>query len=115
MEPGFASTCPRSTSSFFVPRRRAPMLSPARPSSSSLRNISTPVQVVLVVGRRPMISISSPTFTIPRPHPPLDPPRHPGATTGDREDVLDGHQERLVDRTLGLGDERVDRVHQLGD
>ena len=42
------------------------MLSPARPSSRSLRNISTPVQVVLVVGRRPTISISSPTFTIPR-------------------------------------------------
>ena len=33
--------------------------------------------------------------------------------TGDREDVLDGHEERLVDLTLGLGDGRVDRVHQL--
>ena len=42
------------------------MLSPARPSSRSLRNISTPVQVVLVVGRRPTISISSPTLTMPR-------------------------------------------------
>merc|ERR1719456_1302106 len=34
--------------------------------SSSLRNISTPVQVVLTVGRIPTISISSPTFTTPR-------------------------------------------------
>ncbi|MCY1238024.1 hypothetical protein D9M72_507420 [compost metagenome] len=42
------------------------MFSPARPSSSSLRNISTPVQVVLVVGRIPTISISSPTLTMPR-------------------------------------------------
>ena len=42
------------------------MLSPARPSSRSLRNISTPVHVVFVVGLKPMISISSPTFTIPR-------------------------------------------------
>ena len=42
------------------------MLSPARPSSRSLRNISTPVQTVLVVGRMPTISISSPTLTMPR-------------------------------------------------
>ena len=42
------------------------MLSPARPSSSSLRNISTPVTIVLVVSLIPMISISSPTLTIPR-------------------------------------------------
>src|SRR3954469_15988393 len=35
------------------------------------------------------------------------------ATTGDREDVLDGHEERLVDLTLGLGDRGVDRVHEL--
>ena len=42
------------------------MLSPARPSSRSLRNISTPVQTVLVVSLIPTISISSLTFTIPR-------------------------------------------------
>ena len=40
--------------------------SPARPSSSSLRNISTPVQVVLAVSLIPTISTSSPTLTIPR-------------------------------------------------
>jgi hypothetical protein len=33
------------------------------PSSSSLRNISTPVTTVLVVALMPTISISSPTFT----------------------------------------------------
>jgi hypothetical protein len=42
------------------------MLSPARPSSRSLRNISTPVQTVLVVGLMPTISISSLMWTIPR-------------------------------------------------
>ena len=41
-------------------------MSPAWPSSSSFLNISTPVQVVLVVGLSPTISISSFTFTIPR-------------------------------------------------
>ncbi len=66
MLPGFASTCPRSISSRFVPRSSAPMLSPARPSSSSLRNISTPVTTVFDVGLKPTISTSSPTFTMPR-------------------------------------------------
>ncbi|GAV37034.1 hypothetical protein ROTAS13_04726 [Roseomonas sp. TAS13] len=66
IEPGLASTCPRSTSSRFVPRSSAPMLSPASPLSSSLRNISTPVTVVLTVSFRPTISTSSPTFTMPR-------------------------------------------------
>src|SRR5438552_1160352 len=42
------------------------MLSPAWPWSSSLRNISTPVTVFFCVSRRPTISISSPTLTMPR-------------------------------------------------
>src|SRR5438046_993397 len=43
------------------------MLSPACPSSSSLRNISTPVTTVFFVSARiPTISTSSPTFTTPR-------------------------------------------------
>ncbi len=66
MLPGLASTCPRSTSSRFVPRSNTPTLSPAWPWSSSLRNISTPVHVVFTVSRIPTISISSPTFTTPR-------------------------------------------------
>ncbi|CAM3028984.1 hypothetical protein LEPN103867_15040 [Legionella pneumophila subsp. pneumophila] len=65
MVPGFANTCPRSTSSRFVPRNNTPTLSPARPSSSNLRNISTPVQVVFWVSLIPTISTSSPTLTIP--------------------------------------------------
>src|SRR4051794_4654122 len=43
----------------------------------------------------------------------LDATGHDGATTGDREDVLDGHEERLVDLAHGLGDRRVDGVHEL--
>src|SRR6195952_927215 len=43
----------------------------------------------------------------------LDTTGDTGATTGDREDVLDGHEERLFDLTLGLGDGGVDRVHEL--
>ena len=66
MEPGAARTWPRCTSSRPTPRSRAPMLSPASPWSSSLRNISTPVQVVFWVSLMPTISISSPTLITPR-------------------------------------------------
>ena len=45
----------------------------------------------------------------------LDAAGHDGATAGDREHVLDRHQERLVDRTLGLRNVGVDRLHQLED
>src|SRR3954466_7275131 len=65
MLPGLARTWPRSTSSFFVPRNRAPMLSPACPSSKILRNISTPVHTVFCVVRKPTISKSSPVCTLP--------------------------------------------------
>ena len=37
------------------------------------------------------------------------------AAAGDREDVFDRHQERLVDLALRLGDVIVDRIHQLED
>ena len=37
------------------------------------------------------------------------------ATTGDREDVLDRHEERLLDLALGLRDRLVDGVHELED
>src|SRR4051812_33964177 len=43
----------------------------------------------------------------------LDATGDDGATTGDREDVLDGHEERLVDLALRLRDRGVDGVHQL--
>src|SRR5580698_1793115 len=48
-----------------VPREKR-CLSPASPSSSSFLNISTPVTTFFCVGRNPTISISSPTFTLPR-------------------------------------------------
>ena len=41
------------------------MLSPAWPSSRSLRNISTPVQTVVWLWPRPTISTWSPTLTMP--------------------------------------------------
>ena len=66
MLPGFASTIPRSTSSFSTPRSSSPTLSPACPSSSSLRNISTPVTTVFLSVPNPTSSTSSPTFTLPR-------------------------------------------------
>ena len=37
------------------------------------------------------------------------------AAAGDREHVFDRHQERLVDRTLGLRNVLVHRLHQLED
>src|SRR5690606_35994467 len=45
----------------------------------------------------------------------LNTPRGNSTTTRDREDILDGHQERLVDVTRRLGDVAVDRIHQLAD
>jgi hypothetical protein len=45
----------------------------------------------------------------------LDPARGDGAAAGDREDVLDRHQERLVELALGLGDVAVERRGQLED
>jgi hypothetical protein len=62
------------------------------PRSSSLRNISTPVQVVFCVSLMPTISISSPTLITPR----STRAGHNRAAARDREHVLDRHQERLV-------------------
>jgi hypothetical protein len=95
-----------------MPRSKQPTLSPARPSSISLRNISTPVQVVLVgASLSPMISTSSPTLTDAT----LDTTGGNRSTTFDRENVLDRHQERLVLFALRLRNVRVNRIHQLGD
>src|SRR5690606_40427420 len=46
---------------------------------------------------------------------PLDAAGHHGAAAGDREHVLDRHQERLVDVALRLRDPRVQRLHQRQD
>src|SRR6516162_894993 len=64
--PGLHRTCPRSTASLSIPRSRHPTLSPATPSSKSLRNISTPVTTDFCVSRSPTISTSSPTLILPR-------------------------------------------------
>src|SRR5579859_4473816 len=45
----------------------------------------------------------------------LDAAGHHGAAAGDREHVLDRHQERLVDLADRLGDALVAGVEQLGD
>ena len=45
----------------------------------------------------------------------LDTTRGNGAAASDREHVLDGHQEGLVDLADGLRDLGVDRVHQVAD
>src|SRR5207253_4113419 len=78
MDPGLARTWPRSTSSLSIPRSSAPMLSPACPSSSSLRNISTPVPPALFVSARtPTTPPSPPPLTPPPPHPPHPPAAPP--------------------------------------
>merc|ERR1712078_177708 len=45
----------------------------------------------------------------------LDPTGGHGATTGDGEDILHGHQEGLVHFAFGLGDVGVDSRHQFLD
>src|ERR1700737_1103170 len=62
MLPGLAITCPLSTSSRFNPLNSTPMLSPASPSSNSLRNISTPVTTAFCVSPSPTPSISPAPF-----------------------------------------------------
>src|SRR5437773_11521065 len=57
---------PPSTSCFSTPRSSKPTLSPACPSSNSLRNISTPVTTTFLSVPNPTISTSSFTFTFPR-------------------------------------------------
>jgi len=66
IEPGFANTCPRSTSSRPIPRNKTPTLSPAIPTSNVFRCISTPVTTDFTVSRNPTICTSSPVRTTPR-------------------------------------------------
>src|SRR5258707_11084452 len=108
---GLHRTCPRSTASLSIPRSRHPTLSPATPSSKSLRNISTPVTTDFCVSRSPTISTSSPTLILPRSMRPVT----NRAAPGDREHVLDRHQKRLVDRTLRQRHKRIQRIVKLQD
>src|SRR6266700_3584123 len=101
---GFAKTIPRSTSCFSTPRSNSPTLSPACPSSNSLRNISTPVPTTFLSVPNPTTPTSSPT--LPSPPPPPPPPR-------DREHVLHRHQERLLHLPLRHRNALVQRRQQL--
>jgi hypothetical protein len=111
IEPALGQTWPRSISSRSMPRRRQPTLSPARPSSSSFLNISTPVTTTLRVG----LDADDLDLVADLDDAALDPPGGDRAPALDPEDVLDRHQERLVDGALGGRDVGVDRVHQLLD
>ncbi len=111
IEPGFANHLPALHVLALRAATRRPTLSPASPLSSSLRNISTPVDHLL--HRRPDpddlhlladIHLAA-----------LDPARHHRAAARDREHVLDRHQERLVDVALRLGNVRVHRRQKLPD
>src|SRR6266516_4264557 len=102
-----------------MPRNSNPTLSPACPSSSSLRNISTPVPTVFLSVPNPPISTSSPTLPPPPPFlphlhlPPLDPPRRYRPPPRDRKHVLHRHQERLLHLPLRHRNVLVQRRQQL--
>src|SRR5213082_2430130 len=106
-EPGLHRTCPRSTASLSMPHSRQPTLSPATPSSRSLRNISTPVTTDFLVSRKPTISTSSPTLILPRSIRPV--------TTVPRPEIENTSSigiKRLVDRPLRQRHRGVDRLVQ---
>ena len=92
-------------------RRRQPTLSPAWPSSICLRNISTPVTTVFDSLSNPMSS----TVVVDLDDAAFDTARGHRPTTLDREHVLDGHEERLVDLSLRLRDVAVESREQLVD
>src|SRR3712207_4201290 len=87
------------------------MLSPAVPSSSSLRNISTPVTTFFFDGPKPTISISSPTLTLPRSTRPVTTVPRPEientSSIGIRKGWSIGRSGRDLAVLLGrLGDQR---------
>src|SRR2546422_631040 len=57
----------------------------------------------------------NPPLVAPLPPPAPAPPRHHRAAPADREDVLDGHQKRLVHRPLRRRNVGVHRLQQLVD
>ena len=77
----------------------------------SLRNISIPVATVFWVGLKPTISISSPTLI----DSPLNPAGHHRTATADCENILDRHNERLVNVSSRLLDERIHSFHEFQD
>ena len=110
MEPGLQITIPRRIWFFSIPRSSRPALSPASPSSRSLRNISTPVQVdTSGWSIRPTISIGSPTFYTAS----FNTTGSYGTTTGDGEYVFYRHQEGLINRARRQRNVAVYGVHQF--
>ena len=91
-----------------MPRSSRPALSPAMPSSNCFLNISTPVTTVLRVSRKPTISTSSPTFTLPRSIRPV--------TTVPRPEIEKissiGIRNGLSSSRAGCGTLFVHRLHQ---
>ena len=112
IEPGLASTWPRSRSVRSMPRSSTPTLSPATPYSSVFWNISTPVTVVLLGGLHQADDLD---FVADLDLAALDAAGADRAAALDREDVLDGHQERLVLGALRRRDVGVQGVHQVVD
>ena len=87
------------------------MLSPAWPWSRIFWNISTPVATVFRVSAE----ADDLDLVADLDHAALDAAGRHRAAAVDREDVLDGHQERLVHLALGLGNVLVNGVHELVD
>src|SRR5205823_741875 len=127
IEPGFASTWPRSTSSRFVPRRSAPALSPAWAKSSVFWNISRPVTMVFAIsGWMPTMATSSPDLIWPCSIRPVTTVPRPGIVDhvglvqrDDDERHLDlaGEQDvlaRLGHRPVGRRDHEDRAVHLGG-
>ena len=112
IEPGLTTTWPRSTSSRLVPRSSRPTFSPARASSSCLRNISMPVTVVFVdVSLMPTISTSALILRMPRSTRPV--------TTVPRPVIVKtsstGMRNGLSMSRTGSRDGLVDGLHELED
>src|ERR1043166_8402828 len=118
MLPGLASTIPPSISFFSTPRSRSPTLSPARPSSRSFRNASTPVTTLFFSLPNPTSATSSPTFPLPRSMLHGAPPARRGVVAGklvlgeQRPDLqLHQVQQLSVVYQVALVQEHHDRRH----
>ena len=90
-----------------TPRSRSPELSPARDSSQDFLKVSMSVTLVLTgtFDALPTISTSYPALEHRAPH-----GRMRRCHGRDGEDILNGHQEGLVEITLGGGDPSVDSL-----
>ena len=111
IEPGLQSTCPRSISSRLVPRSRQPDVV-ARPTL--VEDLAEHLDAG-DDGLRAVVDADDFDLFAGLDDPLLDAARRDGAAAGDREDVLDGHQEGLVELAHRLGDVGVERLGQLED